>query len=127
MILEAVASHDLWIWHVFFGLSGSLNDINVLHRSPLFGSLTSGTTPQVEYIVNGNKYTMGYYLADGIYPAWATFVKAFQNPQGNNKLHFTKAQEAARKDVERAFGVLQARFAIVRGLQDSGVRNNCGI
>jgi hypothetical protein len=80
MILEAVVSHDLWIWHVFFGLSGSLNDINVLHRSPLFGSLTSGTTPQVEYIVNGNKYTMGYYLVDGIYPAWATFVKAFQNP-----------------------------------------------
>jgi hypothetical protein len=115
MILEAVASHDLWIWHAFFGLPGSLNDINVLRRSPLFDSLTSGTAPQVEYMVNGNKYTMGYYLADGIYPAWATFVKAFQNPQGNKKLHFTKAQEAARKDVERAFGVLQARFAIVRG------------
>ena len=36
MILEAVASEDLWIWHSFFGLPGSLNDINVLRRSPLF-------------------------------------------------------------------------------------------
>jgi hypothetical protein len=90
-------------------------DINVLNRSPLFQSLTSGTAPQVEYMVNGNKYTMGYYLADGIYPFWTTFVKAFQSPQGNKKVHFTRAQEAVRKDVERAFGVLQSRFAMVRG------------
>ena len=30
-ILEAVDSYDLWIWHAFFGLPGSNNDINVLH------------------------------------------------------------------------------------------------
>ena len=33
IILEAVASQDLWIWHAFFGLPGSLNEINVLDRS----------------------------------------------------------------------------------------------
>ena len=31
------------------------------------------------------------------------------------QIHFAKSQESARKDVERAFGVLQARFSIVRG------------
>ncbi|XP_022681830.1 uncharacterized protein LOC111257065 [Setaria italica] len=62
MILEAVASKNLWIWHCFFSLPGSLNDINVLQRSPLFQRLTSGTVPPIEYMLNGNKYTMGYYL-----------------------------------------------------------------
>ena len=39
IILEAVASQSRRIWHAFFGCPGSLNDINVLHRSPLFGKL----------------------------------------------------------------------------------------
>jgi Plant transposon protein len=42
-------------------------------------------------------------------------IQPISAPQGQAKAHFTKMQEAVRKDVERAFGVLQARFAIVRG------------
>ena len=58
---------------------------------------------------------MGYYLVDGIYPPWATFVSTISNPVGQKKIHFAQRQEAARKDVEMAFGILQARFAIIRG------------
>ena len=115
IILEAVASQDLWIWHAFFGMPGSHNDINVLQRSPIFARLAEGEGPQVNYNINSNDSTMGCYLADGIYPSWATFVKTIPEPQGNKKKYFAKAQEACRKDVERAFGVLQSRFAIVRG------------
>ncbi|XP_028058336.1 uncharacterized protein LOC114262181 [Camellia sinensis] len=62
--LKAVASYDLWIWHVFFGLPGSHNDINVLERSFVFTELAKGRAPAVNYTINGNEYTMGYYLAD---------------------------------------------------------------
>ncbi|KAA1118879.1 hypothetical protein PGT21_050279 [Puccinia graminis f. sp. tritici] len=113
IVLEAVATHDLWIWHSFFGLPGSHNDINVLDRSPLFKKLLNGEAPEVRYTINGNTYTQGYYLADGIYPDWSTLIKTISAPQGLEKRHFSKMQEACRKDVERAFGVLQARFGII--------------
>ncbi|KAL5579403.1 hypothetical protein UlMin_011845 [Ulmus minor] len=115
IILEAIASYDLWIWHASFGLPESPNDINVLERSTVFKDFAEGRGPHTNYSINGHEYTMRYYLVDGIYPSWSTFVKTLSSPQGNKNKYFAACQESARKDVERAFGVLQSRFAIVRG------------
>jgi hypothetical protein len=71
--------------------------------------------PQVEFEANDRKYNYGYYLTDDIYPRWQTFVKPVHKPKGKKQTNFHAAQVAARKDVERAFGILQAQFAIVRG------------
>ncbi|KAF8401013.1 hypothetical protein HHK36_014316 [Tetracentron sinense] len=103
IILEVVVSYDIWIWHAFFGLPGSHNDINVLKRSSVFTDLADGRAAAVNYLINGNDYDMGYYLADGIYPQWSTFVKTISSPQGNKQQYFVAAQESARNDVERAF------------------------
>ena len=121
IILKAIASYDLWIWHMFFGLPGSNNDINVLERSHVFNELAEGRAPAVDYSINGHDYTMGYYLADDIYPKWAIFVKTIPAPQTQKHKLFAEAQEACRKDVKCAFGVLQACFAIVRGLHDFSI------
>ncbi|XP_062193527.1 uncharacterized protein LOC133896910 [Phragmites australis] len=75
--------------------SGSLNDINVLHRSHLLDNLAAGVAPKVHYSINGHHYTMGYYLADGIYPEWVTFVKPIQAPVGRKRQHFVVQQVAA--------------------------------
>ena len=56
IVLEAVASYDLWIWHAFFGPPGTLNDINVLDRSPVFDDIIKGEAPNVTFSVNGREY-----------------------------------------------------------------------
>ena len=114
VVLEAVASHDLWIWHCFFGCPGSLNDINVLQRSPLMDAMENGTMHRVEFELNGKPYTLPYWLADGIYPNYPVFAKSIKDPITAAKKFYAKMQESIRKDIERAFGVLQARFAIVK-------------
>eukprot|EP00258_Populus_trichocarpa_P037870 XP_024453889.1 uncharacterized protein LOC112326999 [Populus trichocarpa] len=80
--------------------------------SLIFAALVKGRTTPVNYTINGHEYTMGYYLADEIYPNWSTFVKTIPRSLGAKRKYFASKQESAIKDVERAFGVLQSRFAI---------------
>ena len=68
MILEAVADYRLRIWHAYFGVAGSNNDINVLQSSHLFNDESRGKGPQISFMANGTQYNKAYYLADGIYP-----------------------------------------------------------
>nr|KYP51371.1 hypothetical protein KK1_026802 [Cajanus cajan] len=63
-----------------------------------------GTAPTVQYTVNRTQYNMGYYLADDKYPDFAIFVKTISMPQGEKGNYLP------------AFGVLQSRFTIIRGL-----------
>nr|GEY39515.1 nucleotide-binding, alpha-beta plait [Tanacetum cinerariifolium] len=64
--------------------------------------LLNDTTPVVPYVVNGVGYEKGYYLANDIYPQWATFVKSFTVANDAKHAYFKKRQEGAQKDVKRA-------------------------
>jgi len=45
LVLQAVASYDLWIWNAYFGQQGSHNDINVFESSPVLEERISGLAP----------------------------------------------------------------------------------
>ena len=66
----------------------------------------------MRFEVNGHKYSHYYLLPNGIYPKWAVFVQIIYDPRGRQ--YYAKMQEAARKDVERCFGVLQSRWKIIQ-------------
>ncbi|ETV69632.1 hypothetical protein H257_14654 [Aphanomyces astaci] len=113
VVLEAIADHRGRFWHFNFGTPGALNDIKVLDRSPLFHNAVNGTSPRVIWSLNGHEYNFPYWLADGIYPQFACFLKTYPNPSSRMQKLFASKQEAKRKDIERAFGVLQARFHVL--------------
>ncbi|KAM1796875.1 hypothetical protein ACFX11_037065 [Malus domestica] len=100
-----------WTWK---NCPRAQNDLNVLAQSPVFDELLQGNSPRCTYTINGTQYEGSYYLAYGIYPRWSTFVKTVPHPQTEKEKHFAKCQEGCRKDVERCFGILQARWAIIR-------------
>ncbi|XP_071708825.1 uncharacterized protein [Rutidosis leptorrhynchoides] len=104
------------IWHAFFGEAGANNDVNVLNQSSLCDDITNGIAPHAPFIVNGNECTHGYYLPNDINPDWATLIKAPSSPTNEPRAKFKLYQESARKDVERALGVLQGRFWILQQL-----------
>ncbi|CAM8947327.1 unnamed protein product [Rhodiola kirilowii] len=96
------------------GFPGSNNDINVLDGSHLFDDEEQMQNHQIKYKVNDNDYTMWYYLVDRIYPKWATLIQTITNPVGEASQLFARYQESYRKDVERAFGILRARWEILK-------------
>ncbi|XP_071719261.1 uncharacterized protein [Rutidosis leptorrhynchoides] len=95
-------------------MAGSNNDINVLNHSPLFDSLKMDRAAPSSFEVNGHVYPFGFYLTDGIYPDWTTLIKGYSTPIDESRVKFTRFQASVRKDVERTFGVLQGRFAILK-------------
>ena len=115
IVLEAVADHHTWFWHSSYGYAGTLNDINIMNLLPFFESLLDGSFEELEQVVSPYKigdevFEKLYILVDGIYPRYSRFVKGMKEPVTREEKKLTEAQESARKDVERGFGNLQAKF-----------------
>ncbi|GJY43578.1 ALP1-like protein isoform X1 [Tanacetum coccineum] len=97
-------------------VSGANNDLTILNNSSLFDDLLDGIDPVAPFECNEVTFEKGYYLADDIYPQWASFVKSFTVASLEKNVLYKRKQEGARKDIERAFGVLQGRWRIISQL-----------
>ncbi|GKD39019.1 ALP1-like protein [Tanacetum coccineum] len=67
ILLEAIASQDLWIWHAFFGVSRMNNDMNVLCQFAISNDLKEGKAPDVPFVANDLTCKRGYYVTP---PNW---------------------------------------------------------
>ena len=116
--MEAICDYHLWFWHVAYGYAGTLNDKNILNLSPYLNSLLDGSFNEresevVPFTIAGEEFKQTFVLCDGIYPRYSRFVKGFKNPVNDIESKYSKWQEGARKDIERAFGVLQSKFQFI--------------
>ncbi|GKB55835.1 protein translocase subunit SecA2, chloroplastic isoform X1 [Tanacetum coccineum] len=95
---------------------GSNNDVNILRQSPVLNDLKVRKAPEVPFVANDVTYKWRYYLTDGIYQEWAVLMKSIAQPGSTDvkRIRYKQAHETARKDVERAFGVLKKKWGIIR-------------
>lgn len=118
--LEATADANLWIWHWNFGSPGSLNDINVWETSSMLRDMTHGKIHELDFdfTVNGETFSMLYWLVDLIYPQLARFLRARASPTTRIDRLFTAEFDAWRKVIECAFGVWKKKYhSVVHPIQ----------
>jgi hypothetical protein len=93
-----------------------MNDINIWDSSPMHKAYVNGTFASIdfEFYIAGLHFSKLWVLVDGIYPQIARFVQTISVPLGRKWKRYVVWQESSRKDIERAFGVLQGKFHVVR-------------
>jgi hypothetical protein len=84
-------------------------------ESPFMDRLLDGTFHELEdeaavipFMIKEEEFNKVFVLVDGIYPSYSRrFVRGIKVPATREEKKYTSWQEGARKDVERAFGVLK--------------------
>ncbi|GJX57413.1 ALP1-like protein isoform X1 [Tanacetum coccineum] len=90
-----------------------VNDITSYDAQP---HVLADTLPEASFVVKRNNiHSKDTISLNGIYPHGLSFVKTvFYCHRDEKTLNFKRVQESVRKDIERAFGVLQGRWGIIR-------------
>jgi Plant transposon protein len=117
VVMDAIEDGEGWFWNISVGHAGPMNYLNMMKFSLTMQRILSGEfPPKLKYTINGKTRYLPYWLADGIYPAFALFAKAIKGAVETKLKCFSSFQEAMRKDIERVFGILMKRFHFLSSL-----------
>ncbi|XP_028416966.1 protein ANTAGONIST OF LIKE HETEROCHROMATIN PROTEIN 1-like [Dendronephthya gigantea] len=125
VILQAVVGQNLTFLDTAIGYLGSMHDARVLRSSDIFQKAQDGeilTEPLAR--INGVQ-VRPLLLGDGAYPLLPWLMKPYPNGANLNRSQrrFNKTLSSARSTVERAFGVLKARWRILLKRLDNRFEN----
>ncbi|GJT42128.1 ALP1-like protein [Tanacetum coccineum] len=115
--------------------AGANNDLTVFNNSPLFDDLLNNIALVAPFLVNGVQYEKGYYLGDGMYLQWATFVESFTVARdeklgflnGDNKLQERMSNEflVFSKDVGELYNIRRILIISTRYEESCIVASYC--
>lgn len=113
--MEAISDEDLRIWRLFFGQPGSRSDLSILEISPMLQAIRAGKLPPTKPSTQAGDLGLKWrcFLTDGICPKRRIFAHSCAGAVTEMEKHFAKAQEGARKSVERVLGALFQRLNIL--------------
>lgn len=112
--LEAIADDRLYLCHAFFGIAGWNNYTSVFELSTIVASMANKTYPlPCQYNIDNVIRIKPYWLSNWIYPKAPCFLHFIVNASIEDESYSANCREGRRKDIERTFAVLQAKFHII--------------
>ena len=119
--VQAVCGTDLSFWNVLCARPGSMHDSRVLQESSLFDACEGGLLPGYSSWTAPDGALVwqcpGYLIGDSGYPLLPWLLTPFPGRGGQCGVQglYNGFLTSARNPVERAFGLLKARWALLEG------------
>ncbi|ETE67070.1 putative nuclease HARBI1, partial [Ophiophagus hannah] len=110
MVLQALVDSKSRFTDIYVGFPERSHDSRILHNSPFFNSMDEGTFgPQTPTALEGVSMTP-VVIGDHAYPLRPWLMKPYPAPKTEAQEKFNDRLAKCRTCVERAFGVLRARW-----------------
>ena len=125
MNTQAVVNGDMKFIHIASGFPGSIHDARVLRANSIYRKATSGEILSKPIALFGNQQLKPMIIGDGAYSSSTWLLQPYSNNGALTRPHiiYNTSLSSARSVVERAFGLLKARWRCLLKRLDSRTTN----